>query len=358
MKRKIWTAVLAGCLLFTAGCAEQENEIPETILVQEGEEDAYPVTTVEYGEVVKSATVSCTYTSTDEEKLSFAVEGRPVERVNVEEGDYVTKGQLLAALDVQDLEEQIEEQQYGIESLELKKRQTQELLEFDLASADTLFTYTRQSRQDKKELQEKKEDINRQYRTTLEDLEDSIALENARLRESQETLAGGRLYAGISGQVTYCKSALADSYSRKDETVLIISDRDKSYFIAQDVSLADYFAEGTPVELTYWQSTGQVTCEVLPVLTDQWEEQMYFKPTGEEILPDGLSGNIQMELERKENVLCLPADAVHESDNGPFVYLAGDGLLEMRYVTVGLEGDAFVEITDGLEQGDIVAAQR
>lgn len=91
---------------------------------------------------------------------------------------------------------------------------------------------------------------------------------------------------------------------------------------------------------------------------EQWDEKLYFKPVGDEIIASETDGTITMELERRENVLCIPEDALHESDNGLFVYLEKDGLLEMRYVTVGLEGDEMIEITDGLVQGEVIALKK
>lgn len=162
----------------------------------------------------------------------------------------------------------------------------------------------------------------------------------------------------MSGQVTYCKKSLVDTYSVKDETVIVVSNQDACYFVAEDTEWADYFAEGETVKLEYRIPGGQQTCEVVPALTDQWGELLYFKPVGEELWEIGTEGKITAELDRKDHVLCVPANAVHEADNGRFVYLVKDGLLEMRYVTVGLEGEAFVEIVDGLEQGDIVALKK
>ena len=89
-----------------------------------------------------------------------------------------------------------------------------------------------------------------------------------------------------------------------------------------------------------------------------WNEQMYFKPVSDEIIASETGGKITMEYARKDNVLCVPSAAVHESDNGQFVYLQKDGVLEMRYVTIGLVGDNLTEITDGLEQGEIVALKK
>ena len=349
MKRKILAVIFAGSMaLAAAGCGQQEADDPQPVLVQEEEEAAYPTTTVEYGEVVKNVTVRLSYTSTEKQELSFPVDGGLIARVEVKMGDYVSPGQLLVALDVEDLEETIEELTFQIECQELELAQTEEMKAFELASAERLYTYTYMTKQDKEELAEKKESIEKQYQTTLEDMNDQLSLLKKRLEKSRQELEDGQLFAGITGEITYLENSLEDTYSKKDRVVVTVSNLDACYFTTDDLAYADYFKEAESLTVSYRESGTEYTCEAVPALTDSWDEQMYFKPVGEEIIASNTNGSITMEIERRDNVLCIPEDAIHESDNGPFVYLEKDGLLEMRYVTVGLEGDDMVEISDGI----------
>lgn len=355
MKRKILAVMLAGGMLLTVtGCGQEAAEIPQTILVQEDEEEAYPTTTADYGDVVKNVTIRCNYTSIDKQELSFNKDGGLIQRVEVKMGDYVDAGQLLVALDVEDLEAQIEELEYQVKSQELKLQQTLEMKQFELDSAERMFGYTYQTQQDKDNLQDQKEGIEEKYKTTLEDMNDQLSTLKQRLQQNRRELDEGQLFADIAGEITYIESSILDTYSVKDRVVVTVSNLDECYFVTEDVEYKEYFSEGKSVNLTYRISGAEYSCEVTPALMDQWDEQMYFETT-EEMIASGTNGNISMELGRKENVLCVPEDAVHESDQGMFVYLEKDGLLEMRYVTVGLEGDTLVEITDGLEQGEIIA---
>lgn len=359
MKRRVLAAILTGCMLFSAaGCNQQQIEEELPSLVPEEEEEAYPTTTVEYGDVVKHVKVRCSYISTDKQELSFSMDNRLIERVEVKLGDYVDAGQLLAALDVADLEETIGELEHQISSQELKLAQTQEMKAFDLSSAERLYGYTSQTKEDRENLQEKKESIEEQYRTTLEDMTDQLTLQKMRLEKYREELAAGCLYAEMTGEITYIDSGMQDTYSVKDRVVVTVSNLDRCYFVADDATYAECFEEGVSVSVDYKDGAVWCVSEVVPAMMDQWDQQMYFKPVSEEFISSKTNGTITMELARRENVLCIPVDAVHESDNGLFVYLEKDGLLEMRYVTVGLEGDSYVEITEGLEQGEIIALKK
>lgn len=361
MKRRFLTVILAvGVLLTITGCGQQTVEVPQDILIQEDEEEAYPTTTVEPGDVVKNITIRCQYLSTDKQELSFPVNGKLIERVEVKLGDYVSAGKLLAALDIQDLEEQIEELEYQVETQELRIKQTEEMKAFDLDSAEVMFGYTYQTRKDREALENKKAGIEEQYKTTLEDMSDQLTLLKQRLQQAREEWDAGQLIADITGEITFIDAGMQDTYSVKDRVVVTVSNLDECYFITDTTDYSDFFHEGESFEIMYRISGDPYTCEAVPAHMDSWEEmgQMYFKPLEEEIIPSKTNGTITMELDRREQVLSVPKLAIHESDQGPFVYLVEDGLLEMRYVTIGLEGDTLVEITEGLKQGEVVALKK
>jgi uncharacterized protein YuzE len=85
----------------------------------------------------------------------------------------------------------------------------------------------------------------------------------------------------------------------------------------------------------------------------------------------GLNVDIEVEIEEKQDVLSLEPGAVQYDDNDePFVYLlptidedfvkrAGETedvteVLEKKYIDVDFEGDQYIEVTDGLRDGDTV----
>jgi macrolide-specific efflux system membrane fusion protein len=74
----------------------------------------------------------------------------------------------------------------------------------------------------------------------------------------------------------------------------------------------------------------------------------------EEIKP-GMTGNVDVIISQKENVLRLPVTAINPRNGRATVQvLADDGTLQTRQVTTGLKGDDDVEITSGLQAGEKV----
>ena len=59
-----------------------------------------------------------------------------------------------------------------------------------------------------------------------------------------------------------------------------------------------------------------------------------------------------IDLNRRENVLCVPFDAVVKNDKERIVYRVADGVAHAVKVTLGIRSDAIVEVVDGLADTD------
>ena len=74
----------------------------------------------------------------------------------------------------------------------------------------------------------------------------------------------------------------------------------------------------------------------------------------EELKP-GMTGNVDVIIAQKQNVLRLPITAINPRNGRATVQVElPDGTLESRQVTTGLKGDDDIEITSGLSEGDKV----
>lgn len=353
-KRILTGAAAVGFLCTFFSCGTGKSEEQQLLIIEEEDGTDYPIAVAEYGTVVKEDRITCFYRATEYEKFAFTVEDKRVEKVEVKKGDIVEAGDLLAALDVEELDGETEELEYQIRHLNLEIAHVKEMKAFDVASAEILYSYTNMTQKDKTDLDKKKEVIEEQYHDMIEDLEDLLVLKQKRLDMYRNKLEEGRLTASIAGEVTYVKEGLLNSYSIKDETVVTISDLESCFFIATDVTYAGAFKEGEPVYVVYTEGQEERQVEVLPADMDTWQDQMIFKPVESELLENGLSGSIYLEMERKEDVLCIPTEAVHEAEDGTFVYITEDSLLSMRYVTAGVRGDEMTEIVEGLSEGESV----
>ena len=67
-----------------------------------------------------------------------------------------------------------------------------------------------------------------------------------------------------------------------------------------------------------------------------------------------LTVDVRLPVDRAENVVSLPREAIGRDEGGDFVWMADGGAARRRAVEVGMRGDERVEIASGLASGDRV----
>lgn len=69
----------------------------------------------------------------------------------------------------------------------------------------------------------------------------------------------------------------------------------------------------------------------------------------------GMSATCEIIIEKVENVIAVPIEAVQTSDSGKYVILVNsDGTTTQTEVETGISNDAYIEIKSGLSDGDII----
>ncbi len=352
--KKIWIyMVLTVLILVCTGCIgkkvnNEEKKVVDTV------ESAYTFNTfqVQLGDVLLSKQITCIYQYAVQQNLSFALEGSLVEDVYVKAGDFVEKGQLLATLDIEDKEEMIPDMEYEIKQLELKLSQEKELLQFDLASADLLFSYTKETSQDKEALVAKKEEINKNYKYSLEDYEDQLVTKKSRLEEYKTMVQGGKIYAPFRGEISYVLNGLKGSYTEADTVAIRIGEENSSCFVSTDKEQASSFEKGEIYLIETKYPSGGSTFRITPTLFDTWGDELYFSLVDEgDLVSSGTTGYINQSIDEAKDVIRIPIEALHSTGDTYFVYVLKNENREMQYVDIGLVGDEFVEITNGIEIG-------
>ncbi len=70
----------------------------------------------------------------------------------------------------------------------------------------------------------------------------------------------------------------------------------------------------------------------------------------------GMGATVGVPLLRKEDVLMIPLMAVLRDEKGAYVFVVNGRKTELRRVELGISDGINIEVTDGLEQGDLVRA--
>jgi len=78
-------------------------------------------------------------------------------------------------------------------------------------------------------------------------------------------------------------------------------------------------------------------------------------PNPQRVLLPGLYAEARLELDRKEDIPAVPILALSRSGDKPTVFVVGaDGTLEQRPVEIGLQTSSYAEVVSGLDEGERV----
>jgi len=374
MRRKLsrWLVVLAVPVVFTSCQLIPEEEVlPEIPVIRSYEVKEYEQIMVKRGDLELAKNVSCTYVAAKEENHSFSVGGQYVDKLYVNVGDHVETGDLLADLEQESLQVELKEQEYDLKRLQLQREHFVEnmaldLLPYDIVLKDLEWELERTEGYryerllvDKEKQEELREKQKVTYAEPLQDIEDAIYIQELVIQETRDKIKERQLYATISGTVTYTRTVNDKTMIQKGQNMVTISDLDTNVFVIKGND-AQYFEVDEEVTITCFQQ--EYTAKVVDAselgLDKQSENEamIYLRLQQPDLsLENGVTGRIQLVLERKEDVLYIDKNVVKTANGEKFVYVMGEnGLRTMQTVVTGFENDKYVEIIDGLSEGDMV----
>ena len=342
------TALLCASSVFFNGCGlfPGEEEEHSIAIVRESMADDYNVVNCEKRDVILTSTVSCSYTQLMEENLSFPVGDKRVAFVYVNEGDEVKAGDLLAKLDVEQLETDNVSMQEEIEKNEFLIKQTDEMIEFyegritsaalSLAAKESYLTKLQK-------LREKRRNYN-----------DDNEFDRIKISANEQQITAGSLYAGIDGNISFIKNNLAGSNANAQEKVITILNASVCGFQTNDRYAVDYINVGDRVSVDVNSSDISYDATVTSVDKDAYKI-VYELDQPDYSIQMGTRGKVTVVRGEAKNVWALPKSCVFQTDEFAYVYILNDdGVREMRKITVGLIGDDYVEITGGISEKETV----
>lgn len=321
------TMALSGCSLLPA-----EQEALQPPLVQPAQEQL-DIVEAGLGSIRTSLKGTAHFVSASAENLSFKDSGGRLKSINVTVGQEVKAGDLLAELEMGDLQLQTDLQRLNVERAQLLYKQARE------AGASAT------------DLRLKEIDLERET-MSLEAME-------SRLQQS-------RLYASISGTVTFVETLNAGDPINAYQAIVSIADTSRMQltYVAADTKELQAVQAGMPVSLKYKGKayTGKVlqSPSDVPAAADNAKAErnavtIYMSMDNE---PDGIhignSAELTIELQKREKVIVLPRSAIRSYMGRSYVQVADGERRKEVDVELGLVTPTEAEIVKGLEEGQQV----
>lgn len=373
-------SLLSACSLFPT------EEVMVQPPVKEPPKVEYSLYEVKRDTIESRVTCRGTFVSTSQYDLSFKYRGGRLKSMNVRLGDSVKKGDILAELDTDELENQIMQQEIrvkkaqseyhnvkrkGEENVELIRLQLEELTgKLDRMKAacgeDEAEIYEVFSREMVEDLEYQ---IERQqialenavedYNTDLKQAEQDVELEEIQLSSLKQQLDKARLVSPVDGVVVYTHIINIGEYVDAYQTLVRVADPE-SILLQHSGDKVYSFELGAKVQVVYTGNTyeGEVVMNPYNMPSDSDTDLRQSVRVKVSDLPDGIrigdTADISMLLEKREDVIVLPKRLVHFKVNRKYVNILENGVKKERDVEVGMMTETQVEIVKGLQEGEKV----
>ncbi len=361
-KTKFQTVILmcatAAGLVFLPGCAGEEEE--PLITVESGESTLdYSFVTCVRDDLYSVETIKCEYSKNEEQEVFFPVSGKKIDKVYVNIGDTVSKGDVLASLNIGSLKTDIEDLEYSVARNELLLGYVSEQEVLDTQSVYLDYAYGGGYTQGNDEYRDNRlKSITESNDRTEQSYNDTLEFDKKKLSKLRKEYSDSMVYAALDGTVSFVADNLEGSTTNIEKCIIRIIDNEEGYFQTEAPEFASYFKEGETVQMKVMFGDGKGEYELLPMNMDQWGDQQYFSiASGEKTaeLGAGSRGEIYIVTDERKDALCIPKGTVRLAGEDAYVYVLNEnGLRDVRWITTGIEYDGKIEVTSGLEEGDKV----
>ena len=343
--KKIITSIPLLLIFFLTGCFALPSEAvalpPPVITVPEP--PLFSTVPVARGTVQMIADVHATYVPGIEERLYFAETGIPILGIFVTAGDHVQAGDIVAALDIPEIGEELEALTQRRDGLALALRHTEERHATALAIAEITGNPV--------------DDL--QFIQRRADLLSELGVVDMYILYLRRRDEARYLRSPINGVVSRATTFLFGMETHARRQLVVIADHDYTAFVVRN-PMAEYLHPG---DYHYIIINGnsylmQVVDpdEVGFTRSDfsRYEAFLVFIDTPPS-LSSGATGSVQIDFGQVHDVLYVPTTVLRRAgEERAFVYVLEDGLRTIRDVEVGLVGNEVVEILSGLEEGELV----
>lgn len=352
-------------LMFIAGCtdsrevsAQKAGSVPETSV------PSVQVITPQRKAISRTLTLPGSVEAFEKAKLYAKVAGY-LDKIHVDIGDQVKKGQALAVLDIPEMA--MEYAQAEAELAEAKARHVKAQADYDLQKVE--LERSKSLREREAITQQELDEAQAKHEAASAGVKLAQArIDNARahLGKLKTLMAYATIKAPFDGVVTerfVDPGALVQvATSDVDVSPVVTVQRVDKVRVFVNVPEPDVPAvdQGDPATLVLSalpekKFEGEVTrfASALDSSTRTMKVEVDF-PNPERLLRPGMYGSLTLALETTAEAVTLPATALLSEKDKMFVYVVEDGQVRRIEVTTGMDDGIRVEILNGLHGGEQV----
>ena len=295
---------------------------------------------VKRGDVISEDTLIANHVPAASMRHFFTEDDIKITEFFVTFGDRVVEGDLIALLDTDDLERELEELRLTRQISELELRQLSERQ----ALLSRRLPYMAMD--------------SASYRWARDSLRLTIEHHDKLIEHVESQIESRHLRAGMDGVITTLVIFFEGLYSNSRVNVATVSDISVTAFVVQG-DLATDMNPGDRFKMTLDDELYDM------IIIDPIDHGMNVEPdettaylTFVDEPPDigfSVRGIVHIILDEASNVLYIPVSLLNRVENRIFVYVPDEnGMRNVRNVVPGIEGKIYIEIVNGLEEGELI----
>lgn len=360
--KRITAAALTAALLFgLAGCGKEE------VVAEPPKGTAVEVATVESTDMASSSTVNGMVVAKSTVPVVPMLSGK-VEKLNVAEGDMVTKGDLLMQIDTSAVTGT-----YG--AMASSYSSTKQAVNAGIEAAQTQLDLAKTNYENTKALFEigaasqlEVDSAKAQYDAAKLQIEQARAQGNASLASIQAQMdqigtqaSLGTVTAPVSGKVISV-GVVEGGVAGQSAAIVIAEDNETRISVSVSENLLSGIAVGDQASLrmaSLSDETYEVEIESIASAINS-QTGMYdvklFAPEGLDC-PIGIFAEVTFTLDRRENVVAIPTESILNNGEEQYVFILEGDNAKRVVVETGLVSADMTEITAGLSGGETLVTK-
>jgi multidrug efflux pump subunit AcrA (membrane-fusion protein) len=345
---------------------------------------------VQRGDVIKELKARGRIVPVSEQRLFFRSSGY-VREVYVRRNDTVKAGQILADLEIGDLENQLAQAQINVEAAQVEFVVAQQVISDTLIEAQSTLTVEQLRLEVARYYLQMEDQVPQQIAVRIQEeavkmaelrleklqrgvdprLVQTVEITRLAIERLQAQIADSSIVAPLDGQVLALNISKGDNVTAFNQTVMTLFDPAQSEVSVE--LLPDQLkemAEGMTVSVKRGDQASEAWQGVVRLLPypygtggrgtgDQKDTsaritiQASFTETGLDL---GNMVVVQVVLENRADVLWLPPGAIRNFEGRKFVVIQEGDRQRRQNVVLGIASDDRVEIAEGLEEGQTVVS--
>lgn len=369
-KTSIITIFLGLIIVLTSSCSlllpEEQEPLPPPLA--EPPEPNYSFYTVRRDDMISQINEGGVFVPVSEIPLNFGNNSGRLAELNVKMGDRVTKGQVLAKLDVGDLEHSLEEKKINLKKQELNYDKIMidynEFLASIKEAKDQLAKAKDQgSKEDTEKWSQQLEGLEKEKEKKDIDIEIfklGLSQQETDLERTKERLEKAQLISPIDGIIGFDQGFSMGDWVDTHTTVYTVVDPSDLYLRLNSASVTGLHL-GMKADVIVGDQVYSGEVVMTPSSSNEETRDQRLRNAiilSVEGLPNtvmpGDRASIRVVLEERNNVVVLPRAGLRTYGSRNYVLVRdGDTNREID-IEIGMETPTYIEVISGIDEGDTI----